>query len=78
VIRWLRSISDRLKAWATSLMLSLDRQQGAEEIARAIERAGFVGRPARLVASEQQALVDEIRRDQAATDARIARQVGRS
>jgi hypothetical protein len=78
VIRWLRSLAARLKAWAVSLMLQLDREQGAEEIARAIERAGFVGQPPRLVATERQAVIDQAKREQATADARIARQVGRA
>jgi hypothetical protein len=66
----------RLRDWAVSLMLGRQQAATAEEIASAIERAGAVGRPARLVSSEHLALIDEVRRDQAAADARIARQVG--
>jgi hypothetical protein len=66
----------RLKDWAISLMLGRQQAATAEEIAAAIERAGAVGRPPRLVASGRLALIDEVRRDQAAQDARIARQVG--
>jgi hypothetical protein len=50
----------------------------AERIAQAIERAGAVGQPPRLVATERQAVIDQARRLQAELDARIARQAGQS
>jgi hypothetical protein len=71
-----QALNGRAKGHVIGVMLRLHGEQLGDRIANAIEAGAGVGKPAQLQSSEHRALVDEIRRDQATIDARLARKIG--